>query len=137
MIGSGRLACATACVWLGLTGAASATASVACTGVDDTDTSVLLTLGRVPVLAVVNAIIEADGTVYATNPPAGEDAEVILFGQGYTDQERLWADFTDPNVEEIIITLRLERAYDGKTAAEAGVLRIVGQGAYAVTCETG
>lgn len=137
MAGPGRLLCATALVTLGLTGAASATASVACTGVDEPGTSVLLTLGRVPVLAVVNAIIEVDGTVYATNPPAGEEAEPILFGQGYTDQDRLWADFTDPNVEEIVITLRLERAFEDKAGAEAGILRIVGHSAHAVTCETG
>lgn len=118
-------------------GPAHATGTIECTGVDGSDATVFLLIGRVPVLAVLRAEIEAEGTVYATDAPEGADAVAILFGQGISDADRLRADFTDDNVEEIIISLRTERSFEEKSGVEAGVLRIVGQGAYAVTCLSG
>ena len=117
--------------------AAWATGTIACTGADGADASVFLLIGRVPVLAVLRAEIEAEGTVYATDPPDGADAVRIAFGQGFTDANRVVADFTDPNIEEIVISLRLERAFEDKAGAEAGIVRVVGEGAWPVTCESG
>lgn len=117
--------------------AAWATGTIECTGAAGADASVFLLVGRLPVLAVLRAEIETEGTVYATDPPNGADAVRIAFGQGFTDANRLVADFTDPNFEEIVITLRLERAFEDKAGAEAGIVRVVGEGAWPVTCESG
>lgn len=114
-----------------------ATGTIACTGADGADASVFLLVGRLPVLAVLRAEIEANGMVYATDPPQGADAVRIVFGQGFTDANRVVADFTDPNFEEIVVTLRLERAFEDKAGAEAGIVRVVGHGAWPVTCESG
>jgi len=46
---------------------AAATGTVECTGADGADASVFLSVGRLPVLAVLGAVIEAEGTTYATD----------------------------------------------------------------------
>ena len=86
---------------------------------------------------MLNARIEAEGEVYVTDAETSPDATTIAFGQGFLDEDRLRADFTDANIEQILISLRVERAFDDKAGAEAGVLRIAGLGAYPVTCITG
>lgn len=118
-------------------GPARATGTIECEGVAGTDASVLISIGRLPVLAVLNAIIEAEGTTYATDVSANPGAEPITFGQGFLDEDRSRVDFTDPNIEQIVISLRVERAFEDKAGAEAGVLRIFGVGAYGVTCLSG
>ena len=116
---------------------AQATGTIECVGAAGADARAFLSVGRVPVLAVLGAEIEAEGMTYATDAAARPDAEPILFGQGFLDEDRLRADFTDPNVEEILVSLRVERAFEDKAGAQAGVLRIAGFGAYAVTCLSG
>ena len=129
---------AVVCASLAMTATpALATATIFCDGVEDDSVSLSIGVGRVPVLAVLNVLIEADGTLYANDTTAHPDATPIIFGQGYTDANRVRIDFTDPNVEEILISLRLERAFEDKAGAEAGILRVIGVGAYAVVCETG
>ncbi len=120
-----------------LPGPASATGTVACNGATDDSVDVMIGIGRVPVLAVVNAWIAAGGSEYATDLDFVPGAVPIVFGQGVFDADRLRVDFTDPNVERIVASLRIERAFDGKSGAEAGVLVIDGQGAWPVVCEIG
>lgn len=116
---------------------AAATGTVECTGADGADASVFLSVGRLPVLAVLGAVIEAEGMIYATDTAANPDAEPIVFGQGFSDGDRLRADFTDPNVEEIIVGVRIERAFEDKAGAEAGILRLTGMGAWPIVCMSG
>jgi len=116
---------------------AAATGTVECTGADGADASVFLSVGRLPVLAVLGAVIEAEGTTYATDTDANPDAEPIVFGQGFSDGDRLRADFTDPNIEEILVSVRIERAFEDKAGAEAGIVRVAGRGAWPIVCVSG
>ena len=116
---------------------AHATLSVECTGVDGADVSLLLTAGRLPILSVVNAIIIADGVTYVMDPATDPSATEIAFGQGLLDDTSLRADFTDTNINEIVLSLRVERAFEDKSGAEAGVLVAPGKGAWPVACISG
>lgn len=116
---------------------AHATLSIECNGVDGADAALLITAGRLPILAIVHAIVEADGVTYSTDPDRHPGATEIAFGQGFLDDDGLRADFTDPNITEIVLSLRLVRAYDDKAGAEAGVLHAPGVGAWPVVCISG
>lgn len=116
---------------------AAATGTIECTGADGADASVFMSVGRLPVLAVLGAVIEAEGTVYATDTAANPGAEPIVFGQGFSDGDRLRADFTDPNVEQIVVSVRIERAFEDKAGAEAGIVRVAGLGAWPIVCVSG
>lgn len=116
---------------------AAATGTVACRGADDARVEARITVGRVPVLAVINARFEAGGRIYATSLAGDPAATAIVWGQGVFDEDRLRVDFTDTDINEVLLSLRVERGFEGKLAAEAGVLRIPGQGVWAVVCESG
>lgn len=113
---------------------ASATATLACVGVDDHQVHVTLTLGSVPVLAVVNANIETPSGTYAMLPEA-EHTEIIV-GQAFGAPDGLSVDFVDPNVQEIPVTLRTMQAYRDRQAAHVGILIIEDRDVHAVTCES-
>ncbi|MBO6675138.1 MAG: hypothetical protein JJ908_00625 [Rhizobiales bacterium] len=113
---------------------ASATATLACIGVDDTQVHVTLTLGSVPVLAVVNGTIETPSGTYAMLPEA-EHTEIIV-GQAFGTPDGLSVDFADPNVQEILVTLRTMQAYRDRQAAHVGILIIEDRDVHAVTCES-
>jgi hypothetical protein len=113
---------------------ASATATLACVGVDDPNVHVTLTLGSVPVLAIVNATIETPSGTYAMVPQAGWTE--IIVGQGFGTPDGLSVDFADPNVQEILVTLRTMQAYRDRQAAHVGLLIIEDRDVYAVTCES-
>lgn len=113
---------------------ASATATLACVGVDDHQVHVTLTLGNVPVLAVVNATIETPSGTYAMLPEA-EHTEIIV-GQAFGTPDGMSVDFADPNVQEILVTLRTMQAYSDRQAAHVGILIIEDRDVHAVTCES-
>ncbi|WP_306119936.1 MULTISPECIES: hypothetical protein [unclassified Roseitalea] len=117
--------------------AAGATGTVECRGADGADISVFMLVGRLPVLSVLLARVEAQGSVYTTDAGSDSDAVPMVFGQGLVDDDRLVADFTDANINEITVRLRVERAFEGKSGAEAGIVHIAGQGAYAIVCQSG
>lgn len=132
--------CLVAFATLIFSNSAGATGTIECTGVETSDVSAFISVGRVPVLAVLGARFEAGGQVWATDGPLvgeGEQVVRIVFGQGVDDRSGLRADFTDENVSEIVVSLRTVRASDDKLDAEAGVLSIAGQGVWAVTCQNG
>jgi hypothetical protein len=60
---------------------ASATATMECIGVEDPEVHVTLTLGSVPVLAIVNATIDTPAGSYAMVPQAAGQTEIVV-GQG-------------------------------------------------------
>ncbi len=113
---------------------ASATATLACVGVDDHQVHVTLTLGSVPVLAVVNATIETPSGTYAMLP--GEGHTEIIVGQAFGTPDGLSVDFADPNVQDILVTLRTLQAYRDRQAAHVGILALGDRDVYAVTCES-
>ncbi|MFN3171876.1 MAG: hypothetical protein ACE37E_14415 [Hyphomicrobiales bacterium] len=113
---------------------ASATATLACVGVDNPEVHVTLTLGSVPVLAVVNATIETPTGTYGMLPEA--DWTEIIVGQGFGTPDGLSIDFADPNVQEILVTLRTMQAFRDRQAAHVGLLVVEDRDVYAITCES-
>ncbi|MBV6658205.1 MAG: hypothetical protein KI785_10620 [Devosiaceae bacterium] len=123
------------CLLCALTASASpalATSSLECQGVDNEDVSLLLTLGSVPVLAVVGAHISTPTETFSMRAEGGETS--ILVGQGFQDTDSLMVDFVDDNVEAVLVSLRLARAEGDKQLVEAGVLTVRQTEAYAVNC---
>ena len=113
---------------------AHATQSLSCAGVG-TPVAVELTLGTLPILAVVGGRIATPSATYALSPQAGEIP--VIVGQAFGDAAGVRIDFTDPNVEAILVSLRTVRAEGDKQVAEAGVLLVEGVEAFAVTCDAG
>jgi len=113
---------------------ASATATLACVGVDDPQVHVTLTLGSVPVFAIVNATIETPSGTYAMLPEA-EHTEIIV-GQAFGTPDGLSVDFADPNVQEILVTLRTMQAYRDRQAAHVGLLVVDDRDVHAIACES-
>ncbi len=111
---------------------AYATGEVICEAVDGTGATVDLGVGRLEVLAIISAHITANGKVWSTQPGKGETE--IIVGQGARDRGWLVADFTDPNVERIIASLRLVSASEGDDYVLAGTLVIKGESAHALNC---
>lgn len=117
---------------LALAGAAHATGDISCQGVAGSDASVDLNIGSLPVLQILNATISTGGQVWSTQPGKGETE--IIVGQAAETGNMLIADFTDPNVVDIVASLRLFSAEEGGDFARAGTLTIAGHGAHAVSC---
>ncbi len=111
-------------------GSAHASGTISCVGEDGVRAE--LAIGSLPVLGVVGASIEAGAAAWSTQ--AGDVPETIAIGQAFQDGERMMIDFTDPNIERVLIELRLQTASEEQHFATVGTLRIVGQGAYALTC---
>lgn len=113
---------------------ATATVSLYCDGIDEPNVSVLMTLGSLPVLAVINARIVTPQGTYAMDP-SGEDVP-ILFGQGVASATGVSADFTDPNIEDILISLRTMQRYTEDSSTHIGLLTIENTQVFAVRCES-
>lgn len=110
---------------------AAATGSIACSSPDDDGVAVELTIGSLPVLGVAGALVTAGGETWSTATEAGEQ---ISAGQAFREADRLLVDFTDPNVERVVVELRLFQAQEERDAAMAGTLRIPGKGAWPLVC---
>lgn len=113
-----------------LVGPAAATSSIGCAS-SEGDASVDLTLGNLPITAVVGAHVRAGDAIWSTLEGEGEP---VISGQAFGDDATLRVDLTDPNVERVVAELRLFRAMEDDNYALAGTLRIPGVGAWAVTC---
>ncbi len=112
---------------------AFATGEVVCKAIDGRSGEVYLSVGRLPVLNILSAEVNAFGKTWST----AQDAEnQIVVGQAFEDKSQLLVDFTNSNIEEIIISLRTSRMSTPKEYGEAGVLRI-GEAVYPVLCEGG
>ena len=115
---------------LAASGPALATGSISCEAPDGS-AAVELTLGSVPFVAVVAAGITAGETAMGTAP----DSPVpIIVGQAFGDGMALAVDFSDPNAERIVASVRLVTAREGDTDASAGTLHLTGIGAWPVIC---
>lgn len=116
-----------------ISSAAHATGDIGCSGVDGSDATVDLNFGTLPVLNILNATVTAGGKVWATQ--AGKGETEIIVGQAAETGNMLIADFTDVNVEQILISLRLFSAEEGGNFVRAGTLTIKDHGAHAISCE--
>jgi hypothetical protein len=111
-------------------GSAHASGTISC--VSDDGASVELTLGSLPVLSVVGVGIAAGEQRWTTID--GRDDQPIIMGQAARYGDLFVVDVADPNIERIVAELRLLSATEERDHVTAGTLRIVGQGAYALTC---
>ena len=109
---------------------AFASGTVECASADE-GARLSLTIGSLPVLAVVDAEIEAGGRSLGLNR---EGDEVMAVGQAFATEDEMRVDFTDPNVERVLAELRLFSATEGRDMAMAGTLKIPGAGAWALIC---
>ena len=111
---------------------AAATGGVYCDGADEDSVGAYLSVGRVPGFAVVNAHITALERTWDTGGQEG--AEPIVMAQGAIVGDLIVADFTDPNVEGIVASLRVVQIHNDTGMAAAGVLSMPGIGIWPVTC---
>lgn len=93
-----------------------------------------MSFGSAGGLGFAGARMVADGRVWVTDPAYG-DGETFTFGQGMADADGIRIDFFDDIVNERVAELRLFRAEEGDDYVLAGTLRIIGTGAWAVSCE--
>ncbi|WP_421850164.1 hypothetical protein [Oricola sp.] len=115
--------------------AAWATGEIFCQATDGSGASIDIGIGRVPFLAVLDATATDGHTVWSTNSTGTQIP--IIFAQGFMGNRQVLADFSDPNAERIVVSLRLFQASGDKQFAEAGVLSFEGTSVFPVVCESG
>jgi hypothetical protein len=130
---SGAISVMIAAMWS--TVPAAATGEIVCLATDGSNASIDIEIGHVPVLAVLGATA-TDGTeVWSTR--GRENTRPFVLGQGFMDHSQVLIDFTDPNIEGVVVSLRLFHIAAGKSFAEAGVLSFSGGPVFPVQCDTG
>lgn len=117
----------------GLAAPASATQNLYCEFSEDV--AVNLLMGTLEVASVVRADITAAGKRWSTQ--TAEGVTVITIGQAFQTSSELRVDFTDKDVNEIVARLRLFQAADDTSVAQAGTLKIEGEGVWPVICSEG
>lgn len=110
---------------------AAATEWVYCNDATNTVTAGLL-LGSEP-MAVAGIVLSLNDKVWASAAAYGP-GEPIGLGQGFENDTLFFADLVDGQSVKLA-ELRLTKASEGKAYVSAGTLRIVGEGAWAVSCE--
>lgn len=65
-----------------------------------------MAMGRLVVMAVLGASVENEGKTYSTGPERGE-GEPFIVGQAFSEGDDIMVDFVDPNVEDILVSLRV------------------------------
>ena len=78
-----------------------------------------IAMGRLVVMAVLGAAAEIEGKTYSTGPERGE-GEPFIAGQAFSEGDNIMVDFVDPNVERILLSLRV--TWDGEAEHYKGVL---------------
>ena len=114
---------------------AAASGDIICDATDGSGASISIGVGHLPVLSVLSANATDGSTTWSTNPSG--DEKPIVFGQGVADDRQVLVDFTDPNIEGIVVSLRLFQASGSKDYAEAGVLSFEDVSAFPVQCING
>ena len=100
-------------------------------GADGGPAGISLLLGASPVLAVVRAALTVGDKTWST----AEDATNRLsVGQAFRDGERLLIDLIDPESLESVAAIRLYEVSERDMAVVAGILKVAGKGAWALTC---
>lgn len=108
---------------------ARATEWLVCSDGDAASISVLL--GQMEVIAVADITIEVSPKKWSTR---GNGATRVTKGQAFETKDQIWIDVTDANVNAIVAELRLFKAIESKRNVTGGTLRVMGEGAWAVTC---
>lgn len=93
-------------------------------------------LGGAAGLNPLSATIRAAGTIWTTEEGVA-GATPIVPAQSASVDNRLYLDFSDPNLEGIIVEIRLFWAEEETDPVYGGTLRIAGHGAWAISCGMG
>ena len=112
---------------------AGATEWIYCNDVDAV-VDVGFLLGSVGAFMPAGATMRYKTMHWTTNEAYGDGA-LMTVGQGFGDDGMLVVDLYDEAVDAKIAELRLWKAEEGEDVVNAGTLRILGQGAWAVSCD--
>ncbi len=130
LAGAGLLSCL---LLAGGVAPASATQNLVCGYTDDV--SITLLMGSLEVASIVRADVTAAGQRWSTQEAQGQTQ--IIVGQAFQTANELRVDFTDKDVNLVMVRLRLFQAADGDKFAQAGTLKIEGTGVWPVICSEG
>jgi hypothetical protein len=97
--------------------------------------SLNIATGRLMVLNVLGAYVEAGDRAWSTGPERGEGTPIIV-GQAFGDDEQVLVDFTDPNIESILISVRLRFTGEDEDWPLSGTMTAEGT-SYAIRCDEG
>ena len=111
---------------------AVASGDIICEATDGSAASISVGIGHLPVLHVLNAFATDGENEWSTNPTG--DELPLEFGQGFFDDRQVLVDFTDPNVENFLIHLRLFIADRNGDFVMAGTLETPA-GIHALVCD--
>ncbi len=125
--------CSAALAFTLTTQTAIATGDVYCTAVDGSDATFGYGFGRVPGLAIISAVISAKGQEWTMGGAHGD--ATISVAQGAHDGPRTIIDFTDPEFNEIVASVRIISAVEGENYRSVGLLRIPNVGVFSMICE--
>lgn len=87
----------------------------------------------VGVLSIAALTVTAGEKVWASDPANGP-GDAVSVGQAFEDEHSVQIDAMDKDFMKIA-ELRLFKASEGNSSVYGGTLRIVGQGAWAVSCD--
>jgi hypothetical protein len=115
----------------GLVGPAAATEWLYCNDAANA-TGVEMLLGQADRLFIDSYILRHEDQVWASDVAVGP-GEPTAISQSFNDVDRFDVDFVDGE-GALLAELRLHFASEGDLATYGGTLRIVGRGAWAVSC---
>lgn len=84
-------------------------------------------------LTVLGAVVGAGEKNWSTQPVYGPGTPIVV-GQAFQDGETIRVDVVDAADATKVAELRLFKATEGDSDALAGTMRIIGVGAWPVTC---
>ena len=116
---------------LALAAPAAASGGLICAG---EGVSADLATGSLPVLQVIGAYVEVGDRAWSTGPDRGEGIPIVV-GQAFADGQQVLIDFTDPNIETILVSLRLR--FGGSEDLPLSGTLMVENVAYPVQCGEG
>jgi hypothetical protein len=100
------------------------------------EVEIRLLLGTLDVLVPAAVTLGLPERRWVTASAYGE-GEPITVGQAFMNRDALLLDLLDGDVNSRIAELRLFRAEEGEAIIQAGTLRVLGAGAWAVSCGEG
>jgi hypothetical protein len=99
------------------------------------DVSLSMATGRLVVLNVLGAYAQAGGEAWSTGPERGEGTPIVV-GQAFADDQAVMVDFTDPNIESILIAVRLRYTGSDEDWPLSGTMMVAGK-SHAIRCGEG
>lgn len=89
-------------------------------------------MGRLVVLSVLDANVRLGDARFSTGEHRGPGTPIIV-GQAFAEDGKLMIDFTDPNIETILVRVRLEEGDDHRFSGSVAA----GDLSAEITCDLG